>query len=151
MKNKNGERVMGLTKLIPTVTMLACLTSCSSIFSKSVYDVRVESKPTNRPFKVFDKYNRLVTTGRTPATIELKSSAGYFDPASYTVKYKSGATSMINTSYSATHILNLFVPALGIIWAGLIVDPRTGAMWNLDESVTTDTYVNNSIKIEGEF
>lgn len=77
-----------------------------------------------------------MASGTTPATVTLSSSFGYFQPAKYVVEFtRKGVTQTvpINASINGWYFANLV--SWGIIMGMLIVDPATGAMWRLDDSV----------------
>lgn len=79
----------------------------------------------------------MVHSGTTPATVTLKSGAGYIDGAEYTIAFKKDGyeTRQITlySSLSGWHWENiLFGGVIGL----LIVDPLTGAMYKLPEEAT---------------
>lgn len=124
-------------KIIATVVILVlALSGCSSIVSKSDYAVEILSNPESANFFVTDNNGRNVYSGVTPKTITLKSSSGYFSGASYKIKFsKEGYLDqvfMLNRSIDGWYFGNiLFGGLIGM----LVVDPLTGAMYNLPERV----------------
>ena len=115
-------------------------TSCATLFTRSKYDVRLNSYPQNATFKVVDAKGRLVATGTTPATVRLKAGGGFFKRGKYLVSMnKSGyypVESIISSEYDANNLLNLFSWGL----YGFALDGYTGAMWKFGDgySVTLD-------------
>lgn len=115
-------------------------TSCATLFTRSKYDVRLNSYPQNATFKVVDAKGRLVATGITPATVRLKAGGGFFKRGKYLVSMnKSGyypVESIISSEYDANNLLNLFSWGL----YGFALDGYTGAMWKFGDgySVTLD-------------
>lgn len=115
-------------------------TSCATLFTRSKYDVRLNSYPQNATFKVVDAKGRLVATGITPATVRLKAGGGFFKRGKYLVSMnKSGyypVESIISSEYDANNLLNLFSWSL----YGFALDGYTGAMWKFGDgySVTLD-------------
>ena len=115
-------------------------TSCATLFTRSKYDVRLNSYPQNATFKVVDAKGRLVATGTTPATVRLKAGGGFFKRGKYLVSLnKSGyypVESIISSEYDANNLLNLFSWSL----YGFALDGYTGAMWKFGDgySVTLD-------------
>ena len=115
-------------------------TSCATLFTRSKYDVRLNSYPQNATFKVVDAKGRLVATGTTPATVRLKAGGGFFKRGKYLVSMnKSGyypVESIISSEYNANNLLNLFSWGL----YGFALDGYTGAMWKFGDgySVTLD-------------
>ena len=75
--------------------------------------------------------------GKTPTTLTLSASDGFFDAASYQIEAALPGHNPVRTTLNATldgwYIGNIiFGGLLGI----LIIDPATGAMWRLDGRVT---------------
>ncbi len=109
---------------------------CASIVSKSDWPVRVSSKPDGALCTVSDKKGTVITKAVTPTIFMLKSGDGYFGSASYTLMFeKEGyqrASKELSTSLNGWYWGNI---VLGGLIGMLIVDPITGAMWSLDESV----------------
>jgi len=112
------------------------MTACASIVSKSSYPVTISSNPPGASFTLKKANGMAMSTGTTPATVTLNSSNGYFQPAKYVVEFtRKGVTQTvpINASINGWYFGNLLFG--GIIIGMLIVDPATGAMWRLDDSV----------------
>jgi len=111
----------------------ALLTSCATIFGKTSYPVSINTDPTGAMVSITDKKNKEVYKGQTPATVTLKSGAGYFSKAEYQVKLTSPGyaeqTVPINFKINGWYFGNIL---LGGVIGMLIVDPATGAMWKLD-------------------
>lgn len=117
--------------------VLAVLSGCASIVGKSSYPVTISSSPTGARFVIANDGGQEIHAGTTPSTVTLKSSAGFFDGETYSVRFsKDGyrsALSTIDSSISGWYIGNIiFGGLLGL----LIVDPATGAMFALPESVS---------------
>lgn len=112
------------------------LTACSSIVSKSDYPVAITSIPSEAQFTIRDVSGKAIESGTTPKTITLKSSAGYFKKQSYTVEFQKegypSRTVEIVSSVDGWYFGNiLFGGLIGM----LIVDPATGAMYNLPAGI----------------
>lgn len=112
------------------------LTGCASIVSKSNYPVSFNSSPDDAIVTITDKNGIQLYRGKTPTQVTLKSGSGFLSGAKYTVKFeKEGCESQIMTlsnELDGWYIGNiLFGGLIGI----LIVDPATGAMWKLPESM----------------
>jgi hypothetical protein len=129
------------------------MTSCCSIVSKSCYPVTISSNPPGANFTLKKASGLPMATGTTPATISLNSSEGYFKPAKYVVEFnRKGVKQCIpfNASINGWYFGNLlFGGLIGL----LIVDPATGSMWKLEDSViatfnqTADTARGHEIRI----
>jgi len=118
------------------VVNLAICAGCASIVSKSQYPVTIKSNPSGATVTVTDKRGGEIHQATTPATISLASGAGFFSPARYSFEFqKEGylpGSASLYAGMDGWYIGNLiFGGLLGI----LIVDPATGAMWRLDDTV----------------
>jgi hypothetical protein len=118
------------------VVAAVVLAGCASIVSKSEYPVAITSNPIGADFVVKRANGIPVASGVTPATITLSASDGYFKPARYTVEFRRKGvvqsvplTAKIDGWYFGNIIFG------GIIVGMLIVDPATGAMWALTDTV----------------
>ncbi|PCH61737.1 MAG: hypothetical protein COC19_04360 [SAR86 cluster bacterium] len=130
--------------ILATIISTALLTGCSSIISQSNYAVAIDSNPTGANFSITNKAGQRVQNGVTPATVTLKSSAGYFKGESYTVVLNkagySEKTYLLTSTIDGWYFGNIL---LGGIIGMLIVDPATGAMYNLPDRV--DISLNQSV------
>ena len=120
------------------VTMLAIalstlFSSCATIFGHSSYPVSINSNPSGATVSITDKKGKEVYKGASPATVTLKSGAGFFSKAEYQVKISSAgyAEQVIPVNYKLNgwYFGNLLI---GGVLGMLIIDPATGAMWKLD-------------------
>ena len=121
--------------IIAIGSVLLASSGCASIVSKSIYPVSVTSEPSGAEITIFNKQERAIFEGRTPATIELKAGRGFFQAGDYTVKYsKPGyqeVTVPIKQGLDLWYVVgNFFIGGL-IGW--VIVDPITGAMWTIED------------------
>lgn len=111
-------------------------TGCASIVSKSNWPVQLGSTPAGAKVVVRDQKGAEIFAGVTPTQVTLKSGAGYFKSASYKLEFtKEGCapqTVELRSRMNGWYIGNIvFGGLIGL----LIVDPATGAMYRLDESV----------------
>ncbi|MDD2725663.1 MAG: hypothetical protein PHH59_16835 [Methylovulum sp.] len=126
---------MLLKKISFTLSAIALLSGCASIVTDSAHPVAISSLPSNAEFAVVNQQGKTVHSGKTPATVTLKSDAGYFKGEKYTLKFQKEGYGTQSTPLNA-HLNGwywgnlLFLPVIG----HLIVDPLTGAMWALPES-----------------
>ncbi|MEI8246000.1 MAG: hypothetical protein WCI51_09230 [Lentisphaerota bacterium] len=124
---------------------------CATISSKKPdYDISITSSPDDAEYLVTDGSGKILHSGKTPATVHLRSSQGYFDKAKYIIEVKKiGYYSQkvileanVNSSYYCNSVVGF-----------LIVDPLSGAMWelknpphfNLDRASTVKTNENPQI------
>jgi uncharacterized protein YceK len=122
---------------IVLVIVILFVSGCASIVSKSNYPVSVISYPEGATITIKDKHGKQIYKGKTPTTVTLKSGAGFFSGASYTVEFKKKGyepqTVAIEKQMDGWYISNiLFGGLIGL----LIVDPATGAMWKLPSKVS---------------
>ncbi len=111
------------------------LSGCASIVGDNSYAVTLTSSPEAARFVITNHNGRIIHTGTTPATVPLASSTGYFKSASYQVVFtKDGFQQSVvdlEGSVNQWYFGNLF---LASVVGLLIVDPVTGAMWELPET-----------------
>lgn len=107
--------------------------SCATIFTKSTYLISITSSPNGANISIADKKGKEVYQGITPATVELKSSAGYFSKAEYqvTLSYPGyeDQTIPVYAKLEGWYFGNIL---LGGLIGMLIIDPASGAMYKLD-------------------
>lgn len=116
------------------------LPSCATIFSKSAYPVAVNSQPSGLDFSIKNVDGEVVSSGKTPQVVSLKASAGYYRPATYTFQVKRGKKIVSEQQITATLDGWFFGNILiGGVIGMVIVDPLTGAMFKLPESVDLTT------------
>ena len=113
--------------LLLTILSLG-LTNCASIVSKSNYPVTITSEnPVN--FKIQNSSTgQIVHVGKTPSVANLQASNGWFKPAQYSIITQNNAQSL-NATLDGWYFGN--IPLLAPILGMLIIDPATGAMWQL--------------------
>ncbi|GAA5318044.1 MAG: hypothetical protein Aseana_01070 [Candidatus Pelagadaptatus aseana] len=127
-----------MKKAMKVLTAIAVinLTACASIVSDDKYSVNITGSEGIR-YKIKNKHGVNVASGITPNMVVLSASDGYFDGAEYTIEYKSDCdvqVSSIDSSVDGWYWGNII---FGGILGMLIVDPATGAMFELPESVSS--------------
>ena len=116
--------------------MVAALhTGCATILGDRSYPVTITSEPPGAKVEAKDQKGVSRFTGVTPTTAILDSGVGYFTRARYTVTTTkegySSAQQQLSSSVSGWYWGNiLFGGLIGM----LIVDPATGAMYEIDNS-----------------
>ena len=140
-----------IISLLLTIVILVSF-GCASIVSKSNYPVTISSFPEGASITIKDKYGQQIYKGKTPTTVTLKSGAGFFSGASYVVTFEKpgfeSQTVYIEKQMDGWYIGNiLFGGLIGL----LIVDPATGAMWKLPDSISaTLVEKTSSLIIDGQ-
>lgn len=121
------------------VAAMLGLQGCASILGDSKYPVTVSSAPAGASFEITDKKGQVIHSGNTPSTITLKSGNGYFSGQTYQLKFKKEGypdkTVELDSGLSGWYWGNILI---GGLIGMLIVDPLTGAMYKLPESVSAD-------------
>ena len=132
-----------LKKLLPFLALLVGLLpvlGCATIMKGSDQKIAFQSDPTGAALSVFDEDGMLVAEGTTPITIPLKKGGGYFQAAKYRVVFEAPGRAPKEVWLSGDleggwYIAGNFLVGGFLGW--LIVDPLTGAMWNLKPSTLT--------------
>ena len=140
-----------LVKTLTVVVLITILTNCASIVSRSNWPVSVSTNPSGAKVVITDKNGLVVYTGNTPATMKLRSGAGFFTKQSYKVKITMDgfADKIIPIECSLNggwYILGNIVFGGLIGW--LIVDPATGAMYRIDNRTINETLAKSTSSIE---
>ena len=130
------KKILKTTKLlhIGMSVALIVLTGCASIVSKSNWPVNFKSNPPGAEVVITDNMGNEVERGRTPTTITLKSSDGFFSGATYYAEFKLKdyeiAKKGIHADLNGWYFGNIFLPG-GLLLGMVIIDPATGAMYRL--------------------
>lgn len=121
-------------RLFSVAGAVCLLPACATLSSGSQQDLLITSEPPAQ-FQVRSiGRGNVLANGMTPATVRLPRGEGYFKGANYEVAvarqgYKDesvGVYAQQTGSYLAGNLL------LGGLLGWLVVDPATGAMWELD-------------------
>ncbi len=126
------------------LALLSCaslfLTSCATIVSSRQISTKIDSSPSKLAYKVKDENGVVVSEGVTPSTTTLDRSPGYFRAGTYTIeiskKGKVIGKETISASLNGWYFGNIL---LGGLIGMVIVDPLSGAMYRMPESVTVST------------
>lgn len=131
------------------IFIVACaammLAACSTIINGSTQDVALSTDPSDAVVRVLKKDGEVVYEGRTPATVPLKRGNGYFAGAEYKVEFtKPGyktATATITSEVGKGWYMfgNILTGLIG--W--VVIDPASGAMWNLTPETLTAALGSN--------
>ena len=133
---------------------LALNSGCASIISDSKYSVSIGSEPEGAEYNIIDKKGNVVYKGTTPdLTPPLKAGAGFFSAADYKVTFKKEGyeerTVALNQKLDNWYLFGNLI--FGGLIGYLIVDPITGAMWELkDTHVDLTTGVISDLPAKNE-
>ena len=114
--------------------LIIFLSGCATIIGQKTQLVTIYSSPSGAKIMIKDEKGREVFRGKTPMRIDLEKGEGYFHGKDYRVligkKGYERKTLKISSSAGGWYLWgNLGIGGL-IGW--LVVDPLTGAMWNLE-------------------
>jgi hypothetical protein len=123
------------------------MSGCSTIFEGGTQPVTFKSIPDVASVSIVNRAGEKVHVGTTPMTVTLKRGAGYFKSEVYTVKVsKDGFASRdmtITGTVNGWYVANiLFGGIIGL----LIVDPITGAMYDLTPETVNATLDAMNVK-----
>ena len=125
-----------IATLLTIILSVGCLSGCATIASKSKYLVAINSTPDSANITVVDKFGETVFSGTTPTTVSLKAAASFFEKATYKVTFeKDGYTKQIvriEAELDGWYMGNI---CIGWFPGFILIDPLSGLMWKLDESV----------------
>ena len=111
---------------------LGALGGCATIVHGGPRPVSVSSRPEGAKVSIYDRSNTLVQTNTTPFVAQLPSKYKYFKGQEYRLVFElpsySTAEVRLQPTLSGWYIGNLL---FGGVIGMLIVDPLTGAMYNL--------------------
>jgi len=123
-------------KLFFPLILMLVFTSCATIFSGSKNTIHIRTDPPAASISILDRNGNEVFNGKSQAIVPLKTGAGFFVPARYTVKINAPGYQEriveLRSTINGWYFANIFIGgAVGM----LIVDPATGAMWKLKDIV----------------
>lgn len=122
-------------------------TSCASIVSKSQYPVYLSTQPVDSEVTIKNRQGFTIYQGKTPASVMLPASAGFFKKASYDIEFKAeGYKSLSVTLDSKLDQWYLFgniflLPLAPVGW--LVLDPATGAMYKIPVEYVNELLVRD--------
>lgn len=123
--------------LLAAMAALA-MSGCATIFEGGTQPVTFKSVPESASISITNRAGEKIHAGTTPATVVLKRGAGYFKSESYTVAItQSGYKPLeltVTGSVNGWYFANIL---FGGVVGMLIVDPATGAMYNLKPDTVT--------------
>jgi hypothetical protein len=131
--------------------LLTMLTGCASIVGTKTQVMGINSTPSQAKVMIKDEMGKEIYAGTTPTSVTLEKGAGYFRGHDYTVTIaKDGYSDRVVTITSKPggwYILGNL--GFGGLIGWLIVDPATGAMWNLSPEAVTETLPAQQASADG--
>ena len=117
---------------IAAVGLWLSLSGCASIVHGGPRSIAIASTPPGAKVSIYDRGNTLVMTNTTPFVAQLPTKYAYFKGQSYRLEFElaghANAQATLDSSLSGWYFGNLL---FGGLIGMLIVDPLTGAMYNL--------------------
>lgn len=140
---------MNLKLKFLAISSILLLTGCASIVSKSSWPITINSSPSEAKISIKDKKGVEIYTGNTPATLNLKSGAGFFSKARYQVTFeKIGYDKKVvpvEFKLNGWYFGNIiFGGPIGL----LIIDPATGAMFKLETEFLNETLTKSVANVD---
>jgi len=118
--------------VVAMLSAATAITGCATIVHSGPRAISVASTPPGAKVSIYDRSNTLVQTNTTPFVAQLSTKYGYFKGQAYrlVLEMPAHATAEVNlqSSVSGWYFGNL---VFGGLIGMLIVDPVTGAMYNL--------------------
>ena len=145
---------MKMLKMTAAIASVSLMTGCATIVGEKEQSITINSSPSNANVLITDERSMEVHSGSTPTTVQLRKSDGsYFGGKTYTVEISKDGyesrTMMINASPNGWYIGGNIIFGGLIGW--LIVDPFTGAMYNLTpDTLNASLGENVATTAEGE-
>ena len=135
-----------------TIVAALAMSSCASITSGSHQDMRFNTTPQGATVMVYDENESVVWSGETPVTARMSRGDGFFRGANYRVEltlegYEPVSIYVTPELNAGWYIAGNFFLGGFIGW--LIVDPATGAMWNLRPD-TVNRQLSESTAMDSE-
>ena len=122
-----------LLTVFSILTLFAFIPGCATIFGGSNWPISVRTNPDGAKVEIRNKKGLEVYSGTSPATLRLKSGAGYFSKESYTISLSNAGyepkTINLECKINGWYFGNILI---GGVLGMLIIDPATGAMYKLD-------------------
>lgn len=135
-------------KTLIVLAMVLICSGCASIMCGSEKTVNIRTQPPEAKFSIKDVKGIVMIQGVTPTNVTLKRGRGFFQAGDYTVAfekqgYNSKTVSVPQGLETGWYLFGnaIFGGLIGIV----IVDPLTGAMWDIkDVNVSLSTNEQNA-------
>ena len=130
---------MRMYVLLSVVACLCCLvlfSGCASIMCGSEKTINVASYPPETKFTIKNPRGGVIVQDTTPTNVTLKRGRGWFQAGDYTVTfekpgYKTTTVPIPQGLEVGWYLGGNFL--IGGLIGWVIVDPLTGAMWNIED------------------
>jgi len=147
---KNLARCNSAAKIIFFAALAGTLCSCSAIVSDDRYPVVFTSTPPGAEVIIEDENGNHKYQDETPFTVFLDAGDGYFDAMDYTAHFQkkcyAPVDKIIDANLDEWYWGNIL---FGGLIGGLLVDPLTGSMWEINDNVHANLFKIDSSCDEG--
>ena len=110
--------------------LLLLLSGCATMLNGTHDELNIRSEPTDATYALRDSGGKVVATGRTPGVTNLPRSSGPYRAARYEL-WVSKEGYLPKRGWIDSRIDGWYWIDWILVVPGLLVDPFTGAMWNL--------------------
>jgi hypothetical protein len=126
-----------LISLIILFVIISVTSGCASIMCSDHKTINISSEPSEAKFTIKDRYGKDVVQGVSPTNVTLKRGSGYFQAGDYTIEFEKAGyqkhTQPIKQDYETGWYFGGNIIVFGGLIGLLVVDPLTGAMWNIKD------------------
>lgn len=123
-----------MRNILPVLALLY-LSGCSTIIAGDTRLVEIKSEPSGLLVEILDHEGQEIDSGITPFTIELKRGRGYFQASDYSLSIpRYSYEEPINYAVTGWYAVGNLV--FGGLVGWLVVDPLTGAMYDIPGEIT---------------
>jgi hypothetical protein len=127
------SKMKAIVHSLVVILILSHISGCASIVGERSQILNISSSPQRANIVIRDKHNKTIYQGVTPTTVSLEKGDGYFSGQRYQVTMygiqDNKETVTVDTYPNMWYIFGNIIFGGLIGW--LIVDPATGAMWEL--------------------
>jgi hypothetical protein len=120
-------------RAILCIIAISMLSGCATLFAPTKWPLKIDTKPEGAWVRVIDRSGEIKFQGTTPVTVFLPAGRFYFKRESYTVRLNMAGVEEKNIHVGC--VTNTYY-WLNFLWGGIIgfllIDPATGAMYQLD-------------------
>lgn len=111
------------------------MSGCASVMCGSEKTINIRSSP-SASFEIKDAYNNIVVEDIAPTNVTLKRGRGWFKAADYKITFRKEGCKQTTVPIQQGLEVGWYIGGniiVGGLIGWLIVDPLTGAMWNIKD------------------
>jgi uncharacterized protein YceK len=135
---------------IASVIVALMMSGCATIVDGSTQAITFKSAPDGATISITNRAGKKLLAGTTPVTLTLERGAGYFASETYSVRIEKAGYQpkdmVIAGTVNGWYVANILFGG----WLGLlIVDPISGAMYDLTPDAVSTTLDAMNVKTSG--